>query len=124
MDEIKSKLDKNAVAIFTPDITVNVGGFGVFENGLYDEKGLLATRGLAYEVAEEPALAFEFASQGKVSVQPGATLTGPGGVELAKASLSFKEDKAVVLSVGDGVRQFVQDEAAFAVRRPRAVEPG
>jgi hypothetical protein len=114
VDEIRAKLDKNAVAIFTPDISVSVGGFGVFENGLYDEKGLLSTRGLAFEVSEEPALAFEFASQGKVTLAPAGTVTGPGGMELAKASLSFTEDKAVVLSVGDGVRQFVQDEARFA----------
>lgn len=114
VDEISRQLDKNAVAIFTPDITVSVGGFGVFENGLYDEKGLLSTRGLSYTVDEEPALAFEFASQGKVTVAPSGTIAGPGGTELATATISFSDDRAVVLSVGDGVRQFVADEAAFA----------
>jgi hypothetical protein len=106
--EVRTRLDRLVVPIFTPDSRIQVGDFGSFEGGRFVAKGNVRDRGLEPAVEEAPAAAFDFASDGKVSLAPGITAEG-----IASATLAFSSARAVVVSFKPGRESRVRDADAF-----------
>ena len=130
--ELRTRLDKKIVPIFMPDTTLEVGDFGSFEDGQFVGKGNVRDRGVEYTVNDKPVGGFDFASSGKVSVGPNVTIPSPTGGDLVKATITFSQARAVVVSFKGGKDSAVRDADAFGealmrlwlgneLRRDRAV---
>jgi hypothetical protein len=110
--ELKVHLDRKYVPVFTPDTVIDVGDFGSLEDGRFIRKGSVADRGLTLDIRETPVAAQTFASTGKVTIKPAATVQ-VGGRELLGATLQFSKSKAVVTAFRSGVDRAVGDADRF-----------
>jgi hypothetical protein len=130
--ELRARLDSLVVPVFTPDVTIEVGDFGSFEDGRFIRKGNLRDRNVAFECVENRVGGLDFASEGKVTISPGVTVPSPTGGTLVKATISFNQSRAVVVSFKGGEEVAVRDADAFGetlmrlwlgneLRRDRAV---
>src|SRR5436189_2286637 len=89
VSEVRRRMDPLVVPIFTPDTAIDVGDFGSFEDGRFVRRGNLADRRVALDVTEDHHAGFEFASDGKVSIEPAGTVPNPAGGQLVQAKLKF-----------------------------------
>ena len=113
IQELRVQLDRKYVPVFTPDTAIGVGDFGPVENGRFIKKGNVADRGLALDILETPVAAQTFASTGKVTISPSATVQ-VGNRKLLGATLTFRKSKAIVTAFRSGVDQGVRDADRFA----------
>jgi hypothetical protein len=111
--ELRTRLDSRVVPVFTPDVTIDVGDFGSFEDGRFIRRGNLRERNVAFECDENPVGGLDFASEGKVAISPGVTVPSPTGGDLVKATISFNQSRAVVVSFKGGEEIAVRDADAF-----------
>lgn len=111
--ELKVHLDRKYVPVFTPDTAIEVGDFGALEDGRFIRKGNVADRGLTLDILETPVAAQTFASTGKVTISPSATVQ-VAGQKLLGATLTFKKSKAIVTAFRSGADQGVRDADRFA----------
>ena len=113
IEEIRTRLDKTVVPIFSPDTAIDVGDFGAFEDGQFVRKGNVDTRGIALDIDETPASAFDFASAGKVQIGASVKVPNPLGGDLVKSTIGFGGSKAVVASFKRGVERVIGDADRF-----------
>jgi hypothetical protein len=118
--EVAAGLDKMLVPIFAPNSAgIAVGTIGRFTDGAFERRGHLAkTLGdkkwaKRVPMADPSAPApFAFASIEGVSLTSSTTVS-PAGQEMARVRLSFKKDRAVVVSFADVVEQAVANPRTF-----------
>ena len=113
VEEVRRSLDPLVVPVFSPDIQLDVGDFGSFEDGRFVRQGNVRDRDVGFGVDEQTVAPFEFASSGKVSFGASTTVKGPGDVELVKAKVSFSRDKAVAVSFDKGCERTARDPDSF-----------
>jgi hypothetical protein len=111
--ELQVHLDRKYVPVFTPDTVIEVGDFGSLEDGRFIRKGNVADRGLELDILETRVAAQTFASTGKVTISPSASVQ-VGDQKLLEATLKFSKSKAIVTAFRRGVDQGVRDADRFA----------
>jgi hypothetical protein len=135
VDQVRHRIDERTVAIFPPDTVLRVGDFGSFEDGRFLRKGTLKSRGFYFEPADpypdgdnhskgtgdtviaiqsDEAAAFEYATAGKVNIGATGLVKSVIGPQLARAVVSFTENKALVASFADGIQREPVDIDRFA----------
>src|SRR5687767_13011488 len=113
IEEIRTRLDETVVPIFSPDTAIDVGDFGAFEDGQFVRKGNVDARGIALDIDETAASAFDFASAGKVQIGGSVKVPNPLGGDLVKSTIRFSGSKAVVASFKSGVDRVIGDADRF-----------
>jgi len=116
VDELRSGLDPKIVPLFPPDTAVDVGDFGLFEEGRFIKKGSVSSRGLDVSCDEQAVPPWSWASSGKVSIGPSVSVPGPTGSPLVKATIRFSGARAVLVSFDAGVERSVLDADDFGAR--------
>jgi hypothetical protein len=109
--ELRTRLDRQIVPIFTPDTAVEVGDFGSFEDGRFVSHGNVRDRGLQLRVDTKNVSAFDFGSSGKVSFGPTVELPNPVGGTLLKSTIKFTQSRAVVVSFKEGSESKVDGDS-------------
>jgi hypothetical protein len=113
LDEMRTGFDPDVIPVFTPDMSVDVGDFGSFENGRFVNRGNVAARGVGLTCRERQIPPWSWASSGKVSVGPSLTLPGPTGNDLVKTTLKFSRARAVAASFESGFDRSAGDADLF-----------
>lgn len=108
IDELRKRMDPIVIPIFTPDIDLEVGDFGSFEDGRFVRRGNLADREIALDIREQEHDGFQFESSGKVHIGPTVTAG-----DLLEATVDFSKAKAVLASFQGGHERTVHDADAF-----------
>jgi hypothetical protein len=115
LKELRTRLDRQIVPIFTPDTAIEVGDYGSFEDGQFVLRGNVARdRGLQFSVRTESVSAFDFGSSGKVTLGPTVELPNPAGGTLLKSTIKFTKSRAVVVSFKEGSESKVDGADSFS----------
>jgi hypothetical protein len=114
LDEMRQRLNPWGVALFEPDSAgVEVGTFGTFVDGRFQRSAHLRHRGVTVPVESKSVGAFQFVSEGRVTLGPSVTVPTPTGGSLVKASLDFARGRAVVACFSGVQEHYIDDEQLF-----------
>ncbi len=97
--ELKTRLDRTLIPLFTPDTNIAIGTVGRFEKGRFSPRRPLPVSVLtSLQTTTSNSADWVFSSEGSVQLTPKATVTTPLGQQLLAATLSITKNRSVVAS--------------------------